>query len=73
MKKIRTNAVQILQENYQVVEEKETISISDYAKIESESDPDFYRWLFNDHDIADFGSDLSDDEKKIAADFFETL
>lgn len=73
MKKIRSNAKQVLLHNYIVVEDKGNSTIAEYCNIESQSDPGFYRWLFDDDDISDFGSNLTEEDKKQAADFFNTL
>lgn len=73
MKTIRSNAAQILRENYKGVEDKEHTPIAEWCELESQSDPGFYRFLFNDEYISDFGSNLTDEEKEIAVEFFETL
>ena len=81
MKKVAAYAEQVLNENYRrsVSELEETnpeyepYTISEWYELESESDPDFYRWLFNDPDVNDFGSNLTDEEKQIATNFFNSL
>ena len=73
MKTIRSNAEQILRYYYEDVENKENTTIAEFCELESQSEPGFYRFLFNDEDISDFGSNLTDEEKEIAAEFFETL
>ena len=60
MRTIKQNAQQVLKERFKNVENATTLY--DYAKLESQSDPGFYRWLFNDDTISDFGSNLSEDE-----------
>jgi len=79
--KIASYAEQTLNANYRTyVESNKTDgenyylpSISEWAELESESDPDFYRWILNNPDVDDFGSNLSDDEKKFVIDFIELL
>lgn len=79
--KIASYAEQTLNENYKQHVSKwdeqnpdfAAYSISEWADLESQSDPDFYRWILNNPDVADFGSNLSDDEKQIVIDFIESL
>ena len=82
MKTIRTNAAQILQEQYKnyvrerkeyLGDESEPCTIQEWGESESHSDPDFYRWLFNDSDISDFGSSLMEEELKVAKEFIINL
>lgn len=46
--------IQILKENYNQQENKDEISFSEYVNLESQSDPNFFSWLF--------GSDCVDDQ-----------
>lgn len=64
MKTIRQNAQQILTERFKNVENATTLFA--YAELEGQSDPGFYRWLFNDESISDFGSNLSEEEMDVA-------
>lgn len=75
MKTIRSNAKQLLVDNYRayLTTDGERLSTSEWAKLESENDPDFYRWLLNDSDVADFGSNLSDDENQVVSNFIQSL
>jgi hypothetical protein len=81
MRTIAIYAEKVLNENYRSSVSKlgetnpdfESYTISDFCELESESDPDFFRWLFNDPDINDFGSNLTEEEKEIATIFFYTL
>lgn len=43
---IRENAEQVLRENFSANTDDE-VTLSEYVKNESESDPNFFRWLFN--------------------------
>ena len=59
MKKVASYAEQVLNENYRrsVSKWEETnpeckpYTISAWCELESESDPDFFRWFFNDANI----------------------
>lgn len=78
MKTIRANAEQVLRENYKAAREvdlKESydFGFSEWLFYERGSDPNFYRWLFNDDTISDFGSNLESSDLQIALDFFKTL
>lgn len=81
MKTIAIYAEKVLNENYRSSVSRweetnpdfEPYTISEFCELESESDPDFFRWLFNDPDINDFGSNLTEEEKGIATNFFDTL
>jgi hypothetical protein len=81
MRTIRANAKQVLSENYEqfLIEFKKQypedveLNLGEWAELESESDYNFFRWLFNDDTIGDFGSDLPDNEWQIAKDFFDSL
>ena len=81
MRTIRPNAEQVLIENYEQFlinfkkeyPEDVELNLGEWADLESESDYNFFRWLFNDETIGDFGNDLPDDEWQIAKDFFDSL
>jgi hypothetical protein len=68
---MRTNAKELLKEGYWYTHT--LLTLRESAVLESESDPDFYRWLFNDDIINDFGSNLTDDQIKETNKFFEAL
>ena len=81
MRTIRPNAEQVLIENYEQFlinfkkeyPEDVELNLGEWADLESESDYNFFRWLFNDETISDCGSDLPDDEWLIAKEFFDSL
>lgn len=81
MRTIASYAEQVLNENYRRHVSKweeqnpdyEPYTIAEWCDLESESDPDFFRWLFNDPDISDFGSNLTDEERRIAKEFYNSL
>lgn len=47
--------------------------LKDYVERESESDPDFFRWLFDDGDISDFGTNLAAARREEFMDWLEEL
>lgn len=49
------------------------MSLSDYVKRESENDPNFFRFLFDDGEISDFGVNLEDDRRTEFATWLEGL
>lgn len=61
MKAIRTNAEQVLRENF---ENTTDMTFAEYVSSESNSDPNFFRWLFNEEFENDFDSDLTDEQKE---------
>ena len=81
MKTIRANAEQVLRENYKQFlinfrkeyPEDVELNLGEWAELESESDYNFFRWLFNDDTINDFGISLPDDDWLIAKEFFDNL
>ena len=55
MKNDLENKKVILMENYKLAGyDDNTMTLKEYAIRESENDPDFFRWLFNDYDYDDF-------------------
>lgn len=42
----------ILRENYEEVENSE--AFAEWVRLSSQSDPAFFRWLFEDYDLGDF-------------------
>ena len=75
MKTIRSNAEQILRENYKGVEDKEDISLKEWVENESVNDPNFYYWLFPDAENldGDFGSGITDEQKEEFDNFMKSL
>jgi hypothetical protein len=54
---IEKSKIKTLVENYEsAVKGGETTCFSDYVKLSSDSDPDFFRWLTGDTDLGDFQS-----------------
>lgn len=71
-KKMRTNAEQILRENYKSVEDA-SMSFAEYVKLESESDPNFFRFFFDEAFENDFDDDLSEEQIEEFETFLKTL
>lgn len=44
-----------------------------YVECGSDNDPGFFRWLFDDCDISDFGFNLSDEQKQDYEEFLNKL
>lgn len=68
-------ALQVLQENYENYRKNgdpaDPTTLREYVEAQSESDPNFFRWLFNSVDIDDF-TDLTDDQKEEYKDFLDS-
>lgn len=65
---------QVLIENYSnYAEGKSDITLHEYVEHEAESDPNFFRWLFDDGDLGDFDFGLSDKQREEYKDFIEEL
>lgn len=57
------NKYNALLENYnEAVKSGETCSFSEYVKMTSESDPNFFRWFFDDENLADFEAGEHEEE-----------
>lgn len=52
--------MQILQEQY--AQDESNTSFSEFVKLSSESDPGFFRWLFDDDELSDFDEGEHSDE-----------
>ncbi len=70
-------ALQVLQENYENYrkngEADDPTTLREYVVAQSETDPGFFRWLFNSEDVADFGTNLTDEQKEEYRDFLDIL
>lgn len=64
-----------LVENYQnyIDNGEDTISLREYTELESESDPNFFRWLFDDDELGDFDSGMSEEQQEEYREFLEEL
>ncbi|MDO5525667.1 MAG: hypothetical protein Q4F85_06280 [Prevotella sp.] len=69
--KIKNNAEQVIREHYEEVEGE--ITLREYVECESQSDPDFFRWLFDDRDIEDFGINITSEQTEMFEDFLNNL
>lgn len=61
---------QIILENYN---SDGTMTIREYVEREAENDPGFFRWLFDDSELDDFGSGMTDEQKEEYKEWLETL
>lgn len=61
------NKLQVLNEN------RGDVELSEYVKANSQSDPNFFRWLFDEEFDADFDSSLTDEQKEEYKSFIKTL
>lgn len=53
----KDNKIQVLSENYNTaVKDGETCGFAECVKLEAQSDPNFYRWLFDDDTLPDFSA-----------------
>lgn len=68
---IKSNAVQILEENFQ--QHEGNISLSEWVECEAESDPNFFRFIFDEDLEQDFDRSLSDSQKEEFERFKATL
>ena len=59
MKK-RFYKIQVLTENYN--NSGETCEFAEWVKLESQSDPNFFRWLFEDENLQDFSAGEYEEE-----------
>ena len=69
---MRTNAEQILRENFEALNDS-TMSFAEYVKLESESDPNFFRFFFNKEFDNDFNLDLSEEQEEEFVNFLNNL
>lgn len=68
MKNIRSNAPQILTENWK--HDGSQRFLADYVIDCCENDPAFLRWLFDDDNINDFGKGMTPEQKEEYNSFF---
>lgn len=76
MKEIVCYAEVVIRDQYECYvssEDDNLWTIEEWAVNEATYDPGFYRWLFDDDTVGDFGSNLSDEEREIASTFFKSL
>ena len=61
--KNRFYKIQVLTEDYNnSVENGETCEFAEWVKLESQSDPNFFRWLFDDENLPDFSAGAYEEE-----------
>ena len=55
--------IQVLTENYNnSIANGETGEFAEWVKLEAQSDPNFFRWLFEDENLQDFSAGEYEDE-----------
>lgn len=61
--KNRDYKIQVLTKNYNnSLANGETCEFAEWVKLESQSDPNFYRWLFDDDSLQDFSAGEYEEE-----------
>ena len=61
--KNRDYKIQVLTENYNnSLATGETCEFAEWVKLESQSDPNFFRWLFDDDSLQDFSAGEYEEE-----------
>ena len=53
--------------------EFDKMSLYEYVKVQADNDSDFFRWLFDDDTISDFGINLTEEQKEKYESFLNTL
>ena len=67
-------ALQVLKENYNNYKQNgddTATTLRQYIEGCAESEPNFYRWLFKDDEISDFGDNLTDEQRDEYNDFLD--
>lgn len=70
MATIRTNAEQLLRESYQQV--KQSMPFMEWLELESENEPDFWAWLFDDENLYSH-SLLTEEHKELYQEFLNSI
>ena len=61
--KNRDYKIQVLTENYNnSLSNGEPLEFAEWVKLEAQSDPNFFRWLFDDENLQDFSAGEYEDE-----------
>lgn len=71
MRQIRSNAVQILIESYREVEG--CITLREYVELSADSEPGFFRWLFDDDGCGEYGVEMTEDDEEVYHTFLSEL
>ena len=69
--KIRSNAEQVLRENYLKNEGDETFV--EWVIMEKDSDPGFFRWFFDDEDMGDFLQSMTVEHIELYDEFLQSI
>lgn len=73
MIKNKENKKQVLVENFSAYNGEEPATLKGYVERESENDPGFFRWLFDDGSLNDFGFNLTDEQRQGYKEFLDSL
>ena len=71
MPRIRPNAEQVLRENYLQAEGVDTFV--EWVILEKDSDPGFFRWLFDDDQMGDFESSMTVRHCELYDEFLQSI
>ena len=63
--------IHVLTENH--MNYSDDITLREYVERQAESDPNFFRWLFDDGELGDFDYGLSDEQREEYREFREEL
>jgi hypothetical protein len=72
MIKNKENKKQVLVENFSAYNGEEPATLKGYVERESENDPNFFGWLFDDGNIESY-SDLTDEQRQRYKEFLDSL
>lgn len=75
MKEIRSNAEQLLRENYRGIENKKVMPFRKWVENESKNDPGFFYWLFScaGNLSGDFGGGMTEEQKEEFKEFLSKM
>ena len=62
-----------LVENFNAYQGEEPVTLKGYVEREAENDPGFFRWLFDDRNLNDFGFNLTDGQRQKYKNFLDSL
>ena len=69
--KVRSNAEQVLRENYSRSSKTETFPA--WVVLEKDSDPGFFRWFFNDGTLGDFEQGMTVEHYQVWNEFLQSI
>ena len=69
---MRTNIENVLRENFAALNDR-SMSFAEYVRLESENDPNFFRFFFNEEFENDFDLDLTQEQEEEFKNYLKTL